>query len=109
MGEMAEKTLDVTSGEELTRKVGDVQVFGDADAWQLICKASSEYQGWMKSTKAMLVPGLGCLVQVSTQQRSADGNTYSVAEAVTFVPGVKIFDVLSDDGKVIGRDLVPFR
>ena len=42
----------------------------------------------MKSTKAMEVSG-GCVVQVTTQQRNPDGS-YAVAEALTFVPGVKI-------------------
>ena len=31
----------------------------------------------------------GCVVQVTTQQENNDG-TYSVAEALCFVPGVKI-------------------
>jgi hypothetical protein len=42
----------------------------------------------MKSCKAMEVPG-GCVVQVTTQQKNSDGS-YAVAEALTFVPGVKI-------------------
>ena len=59
-------------------------VYGNTDSFQLICKASSESEGWMKSTKALEIPGVGCLVQVTTQQ----GN--NVAEALAFVPGVKI-------------------
>lgn len=53
----------------------------------------------MKSSKAMEVPG-GCVIQVTTQQRNPDGS-YSVAEAVAYVPGVKIAD---DDNN--GRKLV---
>lgn len=44
----------------------------------------------MKSTKAMEIESLGCVVQVTTQQKNPDGS-YSLAEALTFVPhaGIK--------------------
>lgn len=77
------KTLDVQNMDDLKTKVSDVQVVGDPGAWKLLGKASSKSQGWMKSTKAMEVPG-GVLVQVSTQQGE------HVAEALAFVPGVRI-------------------
>lgn len=79
-----EKTLNVTNIEDAKRKVSDVQVFGNGDLFQLICKASSEEQGWMKSTKAMQIDDVGCVLQVSTQQGS------NVAEALVFVPNVEI-------------------
>lgn len=79
-----EKTLDVTSIEDAKSKVSDIKVFGDGDTFKLLCKASSESQGWMKSTKVCNVFD-GCIVQVSIQQKNPDGS-YSVAEAVTFVP-----------------------
>ena len=79
-----EKALDVTSSKDFQNKISDVKIFGNPDTWELICKASSKEQGWMKSTKAMEIPGLGCLVQVSTQQGD------HVAEALSFVPGAKI-------------------
>ena len=70
-----------------TRKnVPDVEVYGDGDTFALWSKASSQKQGWMKSTKVANVPG-GAIVQVTTQQRNPDGS-YAVAEAVTFVPHV---------------------
>ena len=56
----------------------------------------------MKSTKAMEISNLGCVVQVTTQQ----GN--NVAEALSFVPGVKIKENVDENGKVIGRELVCF-
>lgn len=64
-------------------KVSDIKVFGNGDLFQLIAKASSKEQGWMKSTKAMETPK-GCVVQVTTQQGD------NVAEALTFVPDVSI-------------------
>ncbi len=79
------KTLDVVNIEDATKKVSDIKVVGNGDLWQLLCKASSKEQGWMKSTKAMQIAS-GCVVQVTTQQ---GGN---IAEAITFVPGVVIVD-----------------
>lgn len=79
--------------------VPDVKVVGNGDMFQLLCKASSEKEGWMKSTKAMEVSG-GCVVQVTTQQINPDGS-YSLAEALTFVPNVKIVSDINE-----GRELV---
>ena len=80
---MPEKSLDVTSSKDFG---SDVKVFGDPDTWQLLCKASSASEGWMKSTKVMDLPD-GTLVQVTTQQRNPDGS-YAVAEAIAYVPGL---------------------
>lgn len=88
---MADKTLHNSDVDGASKNVPDLKVFGHGDAWRLLCKASSENEGWMKSTKVMVVtePGadtnMGCLVQVTTQQRNPDGS-YAVAEAVTYVP-----------------------
>jgi hypothetical protein len=86
-----EKSLSVTSMDDVKAKINDVQVFGDPGAWVLLGKASSESQKWMKSTKAMQTPG-GVLVQVSTQQQNPDGS-YAVAEAIAFVPGGRLQQV----------------
>ena len=79
--------------------VPDIKVVGNGDMFQLLCKASSQNEGWMKSTKACEIDGSGCIVQVTTQQRNADGS-YALAEAVTFVPDVYI--ITDDNG---GRKL----
>lgn len=78
------KTLDNTCIAEAKAKVSDLKVVGDGDTWQLLCKASSKKEGWMKSTKVLEIENVGCLVQVSTQQGD------HVAEALAFVPGVQI-------------------
>jgi hypothetical protein len=83
-----EKTLNITEVKEAKANISDLKVFGNGDLFQLICKASSEEQGWMKSTKAMETE-VGVVVQVTTQQRNPD-RSYAVAEALTFVPGVSI-------------------
>ena len=89
------KTLDNTSVADVKQKVADVQVVGNGDTFQLLCKASSKAEGWMKSAKACEIPKVGCIVQVTTQQGS------NVAEALVFVPGVRIVE--DENG---GRKLV---
>lgn len=89
------KTLHNSDSSSARKNVADIMVFGDGDLFRLISKASSKAEGWMKSTKAMEIKGVGCLVQVTTQQLGLDG-TYAVAEALTFVPGVMIQGVASD-------------
>jgi hypothetical protein len=98
---MNEKTLHNSDISGARQNVRDIQVVGNGDMFRLLCKASSQNEGWMKSAKAMEVPG-GCVVQVTTQQRNPDGS-YAVAEAVAFVPGVKI---AADHDHAPGRRLV---
>lgn len=83
------KILDITSPDDAKARIGDLQISGPADTWVLISKASSESQGWMKSTKAMLIEHGGVLVQVSTQQGE------HVAEALTYIPGASL---VGEDG-----------
>ena len=101
MNESTEKSLGNTDINGTSKNVPDVVVFGDGDAWVLICKASSERQGWMKSTKAMEV-GSGCLVQVTTQQRNPDGS-YAIAEAVTFVPMGEVYRSSESSEPIVRR------
>ena len=92
------KTLHTSTVSKAKTLVADLITYGDSDTFKLICKASSEAEGWMKSTKAMEIPGVGCVVQVTTQQGD------HVAEALTFVPGVRIEYMGGDRTK--GRRLV---
>ena len=62
------KTLHNSTVSGARKNVSDLQVFGDGDTFKLISKASSKAEGWMKSTKAMEITGIGCVVQVTTQQ-----------------------------------------
>lgn len=93
------KTLDNSDVAAAREKVPDITVIGNGDLWRVLCKASSEAEGWMKSTKAMEVPG-GCVVQVTTQQRNADGS-YALAEALAFVPDVKIVPDANNGRKLV--------
>lgn len=80
------KTL--TNIQEAKEAISDLEVFGNGDAWELICKASSQSEGWMKATKAMPVKGLGCLVH-------NPNSSYAIAEALTCVPGASILHYCS--------------
>lgn len=102
---MKEKTLGNTDINKARDNVKDIVVFGDGDQFKLLNKASSQEEGWMKSTKAMQVGHKGCLVQVTTQQQNHDGS-YSVAEALAYVPGAAIHVTVGDDGEVNGRSLI---
>lgn len=81
------KTLHNSDISGTRKNVKDIKVFGDGDLFRLVSKASSESEGWMKSTKAMDV-GIGCVIQVTTQQKNPDGS-YAIAEALTYVEGVR--------------------
>ncbi len=85
---MAEKDLGITEVRGAHANIPDLQVYGDGDTFALLCKASSQEQGWMKSTKVCNLPS-GCIVQVTTQQKNPDGS-YAVAEALAYVPGMNM-------------------
>lgn len=104
--EVTGKTFSNTTAAEAKTNVRDIEFWGDGDTFKLISKAYSASENWMKSTKAMEIEGVGCVVQVTTQQGEF------VAEALTFVPGVKLEATWNSpdapkEGKVISRRLVP--
>lgn len=90
------KTLHNSDISGAEKNVPDIRKVGNGDMFRLLCKASSEKEGWMKSSKACEITGIGCIVQVTTQQGD------NVAEAVCFVPGAIIVD---DENN--GRKLIP--
>lgn len=93
------KTLHNSDVSGARKNVKDIVVVGNGDMFSLLCKASSQAEGWMKSTKAMQTFA-GCLVQVTTQQRNPDGS-YAVAEALAFVPDVQIVSDENDGRKLL--------
>ncbi len=94
------KTINNTDTKRTKTQVKDVEFWGNGDMFKLLSKASSKKEGWMKSTKAMEIKGGGCVVQVTTQQGD------NVAEALTYVPSVKIVETKDDDGKVVSRKII---
>jgi len=93
------KTLHNSDVSGARLNVDDLCTWGDPDTFKLICKASSNKEDWMKSTKAMEIPGVGCIVQVTTQQG------VNIAEAVCFVPGVRIVEGADSTNGVTFRQL----
>ena len=89
------KTLHNTDANGAKKNVKDIVFWGNGDTFKLISKASSESEGWMKSTKAMQA-GESVVVQVTTQQKNIDG-TYSIAEALTTVTNAIIVEHFTDD------------
>lgn len=95
------KTLHNSNASTASKNVKDIIFWGNGNTFKLISKASSENEGWMKSTKAMEIKGkesVGCVVQVTTQQ----GN--NIAEALTYVPGAYIEEQFENE-VVISRKL----
>jgi hypothetical protein len=101
---MEEKSLHNTTANGAKKNVRDIQFWGDGDTFRLISKASSQAEGWMKSTKAMPA-GKSVVVQVTTQQRNPDGS-YSIAEALTTVPNAIIAEFLDNDDVVKYRAII---
>lgn len=85
---MKERDLAISEERGAKANISDLVVYGNTDTFRLLCKASSQEQGFMKSTKVCNVDE-GCIVQVTTQQKNPDGS-YAVAEALTYVPGMNI-------------------
>lgn len=90
--------FNTTTEDAKLKYKDDLKIYGNPDHFQLLFKATSS--NWSNSTKALETP-LGCLVQVTNEQKQADGS-WIPAEALTFIPGVIIKD--ETDGK--GRYLV---
>ena len=129
---MSSKTLHNSNASGASKNVKDIVFWGDGDTFKLISKASSENEGWMKSTKAMEIVGVGVVIQVTTQQRGIQGRRYllvkelverygetdrpaweevletdwDVSEALTFVPGARIDETRDDFGVVTSRKIV---
>ncbi len=96
------KSLDISEVKGAKANISDLKVYGDGDTFRLLCKASSESEGWMKSTKVCNVFG-GCIVQVTTQQRNPDGS-YAVAEALTFVPN-NMIDLSAEPRQIVRNEI----
>lgn len=95
-----QKTFNNTTAKQAKDQVKDIEFWGDGDTFKLISKASSKSEEWMKSTKAMAIPGKGVLVQVSTQQGK------NVAEALQMIDGACIVEYNDENGKVVARSIV---
>lgn len=94
------KTLENTDASGATKNVKDIKFWGNGDTWKLISKASSQEEGWMKSTKAMPIRDIGVVLQVSTQQHN------QVAEAIVLIPMASIVENIDNEGAVVSREII---
>jgi len=84
------KTLSNSANETVQDNVSDVVLLGvKTNPWRLLCKAFSEKEGWMKSTKAMALGNGQVAIQYTTQQLNADGS-YTIAEAGVTTSGTLV-------------------
>lgn len=71
---------------------------GPPTLWRLLGKVWDDAAGFMRSTKAMDVPG-GVVIQVSHLQRNlVDGVSSVVSDALVFVPGAAVSKRRQEDG-----------
>ncbi len=71
--------------------------------WKLLGKTWDSDTGFMRSTKAMEVPG-GVVIQTSTIQRNVTaGVSYEVCDALVFVPGAAIGQKAEDETYALQR------
>ena len=56
------KTLTNTTASQAKNNIKDIVFWGNGDTFKLIGKASSKEEGWMKSSKAMQIDGVGCVI-----------------------------------------------
>lgn len=96
------KTLGNTTAEQTEDNVQDVKSWGAKNMFKLITKAWSIEEEWSRSTKAMEIRGVGCVIQVSTILEGIP------SEALSFVPGVRIREHKQGD-KVISRTIVAIK
>jgi len=99
------KTLHNSEVSGAKKNVKDTKIIGNEDAFQLLFKASSKNEGWMKSTKAMHCGNGQVVIQVTTQQRNLDGS-YAVAEALTTVQTSDIVPDVNNGHKIVPSELV---
>lgn len=83
-----DRRTDVSSTAAAKAATADLRVTGDPDMWKLLAKASSQSEGWMRSTKALQV-GPDVILQVSERQRNPDGS-YTIDNDLIRVENVKI-------------------
>jgi hypothetical protein len=84
---VVKKTLSNSANDTVKDNVSDVVLLGvKTNNWRLLCKAYSESEGWMKSTKAMNLNTRQVLIQTTTQQRNPDGS-YAIADTLTVASG----------------------
>ena len=90
VGKLVTKTSDLSS---------EIKIYGNPDQLKLLFKAQGK--GWKKSTKALELPN-GCIIQVTTERQSTNGD-WANAEAIVFVPEVKLNEIEDKTYRVVKK------
>ena len=85
---VSEKSFEVTKTADVKKPF----VVGNPDAWKILCKVSSEEQGWMKSTKVMAVGNKGVMMLVTTEHKS-NGVITCCSETLQFMAGIRLQEI----------------
>lgn len=72
------------------KNVLKVTVVGNENLFKVLSKITYEDENIIKTTKAMEIDKIGCVVSVSTEKRNKDNTLLMIDEALTFVPNAKI-------------------
>jgi len=90
---MKKRTVSNTTPKQAAQS--GVEFLGDPNKWVVLHKAWNTREGWMRSTKALEIPGVGCMVQVSMLDEDR------IAESLCFVPDVGIADDSNSGRKLV--------
>lgn len=93
------KTYGNTTASQAKDNIKDLVIWGKGDMWRLICKASSQEEEWMVTTKALEIPGYGVVLQTERQQGE------QLSQSTVKLPSVFIKENKDESGKVVSREL----
>lgn len=100
-GKAVEKrSLGITSTYQAIREIPDLKRDGNPNLYRMLGKASSEKQGFMRTTKAFEIEGCGVFVLCCTNQAGGNGGR-AVSETSEYIPGVKLIE---DTEHISGHD-----
>lgn len=85
------------------KSIPKITTVGNEDLFKLLKKVVNESDGTIKTTEAMEIEKIGCLVHVITERKNNDGVLVTSSEALTFVPNVKIVKDINGGKKLEWR------
>lgn len=87
----------------MTKSKSNSDLIGDENMFRTLSRTRSTSQSWVKTTTAMEIPGVGCLVLVTTQYGHPGTHSmqYALEETSTFVPGVTITEDVNGGLKLV--------
>lgn len=85
------------------KKPSKTTIVGNENLFKILSKITYEDEGIIKTTKAMEIEKIGCVVSVCTEKRNKDSTLSLISEALTFVPSVKIVNDINGGRKLEWR------